>query len=567
MPNRERMSSVDTAWLRMDRPSNLMMIAGVMMFAGRMEFARLHRIIAQRLLPYRRFRQKAVCDTAGCFWEDDPHFDLDFHLQRAELPSPGGQAQLQRHVAELVGTPLDPTKPLWHFQLVENYDGGAALILRIHHCIADGIALVGVMLDLTDAAPGAPRRKAPAAERARAAETLAAEAGEADLWQQIAQPIGEALAAAGRISGSVFSKYVDIARNPLQLVDYARLGGAVAAELGQLALMPDDSATRFKGHPGLAKCVAWSEQLPLAEVKAVGKALGCSVNDMLLAAVTGALRAYLREKGDVVAGVEVRALVPVNLRPPEPEPDRDRRLGNRFGLVALLLPVGIDNPLERLNEVRRRMEALKDSYQAPVTLGLLGVMGLAPKLVQQQVLDLLAAKATAVMTNVPGPQQPLYVAGNRLEQMMFWVPQSGDIGMGVSILSYDGKVQFGLVTDRKFVDDPERIVGRFRSEFEKIVYVLMMEPWDRRRPPEAVEADLLAALGQGRRPRRAPKPEQAAAQARHAPLAASEAEAALRGRTPKATKAGPGATRTRTAATAAARAAAKPGPRVPKRFR
>jgi WS/DGAT/MGAT family acyltransferase len=234
--------------------------------------------------------------------------------------------------------------------------------------------------------------------------------------------------------------------------------------------------------------VAWSEPIPLPEVKAVGKVLGCSVNDMLLSSAAGALRAYLVERGDSVEDVEIRGLIPVNMRQPEDFAE----LGNRFGLVALELPVGVENPLARLYATKERMDRLKGSLQAAVTLTLLGAVGMAPKAAQQQVLDLLANKATAVMTNVPGPAQPLYLAGARLRQPLFWVPQSGDIGMGVSILSYDGKVQFGLITDKGLVPDPERIVGRFAGEFEKLLLLVLMEPPERLADPAAVEAALAA---------------------------------------------------------------------------
>jgi hypothetical protein len=181
-------------------------------------------------------------------------------------------------------------------------------------------------------------------------------------------------------------------------------------------------------------------------------------------------------------------MVPVNMRRPKDA----GKLGNRFGLVALELPVGLENPLARLYATRARMEELKGSYQAALTLSILGVVGMAPKVVQQQVLDMLANKATAVMTNVPGPTTPLYLAGARLRQPLFWVPQSGDIGMGLSILSYDGKVQFGLITDRNLVPDPERIVERFAREFDKLLTLVLMEPWDRLADPVAVEEGLVA---------------------------------------------------------------------------
>ena len=290
-------------------------------------------------------------------------------------------------------------------------------------------------------------------------------------------------------SGMAWSKYLELVSQPEKATHYAKLAGAVTAEIAQLLAMPDDSPTRFKGKPGVAKTVAWSEPMPLDLVKAVGYVAGGSVNDVLLSCVAGALRAYLIERGDNPDGVEIRAMIPVNLR----RPGAENRLGNRFGLVALTLPLGIANPLARLAAVRARMEALKGSYQAPVTLGVLSLVGMAPKALQTQVLDLLAKKATAVMTNVPGPGQPLYMAGGKLAQMMFWVPQSGDIGMGVSILSYNGGVQFGLVTDKSFVPDPQNIVGRFFPEFERLLLAVLQCPRDVPLDPVIAERRILAA--------------------------------------------------------------------------
>ena len=254
--------------------------------------------------------------------------------------------------------------------------------------------------------------------------------------------------------------------------------------------MPNDSPTRFKGKPSAVKHVAWSTPLPLADIKTVCKVLGVSVNDILLSCVAGAMRSYLAGKGDQTEGVEVRGFVPVNLRPRGAE----HKLGNHFGLVALVLPVGIENPFVRLYDVKRRMDDLKSSYQAALSMGILGAVGFLPRAIQKQVLDMFSSKGSAVMTNVPGPQQALHMAGARLAQQMFWVPQSGDIGIGVSILSYNGQVQFGLVTDRKFVDDPQEIVKRFAPEFDKLVYWLLLEG----APPKGIEIPApAAATGSG----------------------------------------------------------------------
>jgi diacylglycerol O-acyltransferase len=160
MSRRERMSAVDTAWLRMDRPTNLMMIVGVMVFDHRMDFDRLRDTIEARLVGrYRRFRQCAVQEVAGAFWQDDPDFDMDAHLKRRALPAGAGKKELQALASELAVQPLNPGKPLWRFDLIEDYEGGSALVTRIHHSIADGIALVGVILSLTDLSPHAPAAK------------------------------------------------------------------------------------------------------------------------------------------------------------------------------------------------------------------------------------------------------------------------------------------------------------------------------------------------------------------------------------------------------------------------
>jgi diacylglycerol O-acyltransferase / wax synthase len=263
-----------------------------------------------------------------------------------------------------------------------------------------------------------------------------------------------------------YSRWVD---DPTLAMDTAKVAAGFAQELAYLATMPSDTTTRLKGKTGTVKCVAWSEPLDLIRVKDVGYVLGCSVNDVLLACVAGAIRSYLVSKGDNVDGAELRAFVPVNLRPP----GKEYKLGNHFGLVGLTLPIGEANPIARVYEVKSRMNALKTGYQAAVSMALLGVLGYVPKAVQRQALSLLSDKGTAVMTNVPGPAKPLYLAGSKIAQNMFWVPQSGHIGMGVSILSYAGGVQFGLITDRKLCPDPQAIIGQFEPEFDKLMTSLM----------------------------------------------------------------------------------------------
>jgi hypothetical protein len=177
------------------------------------------------------------------------------------------------------------------------------------------------------------------------------------------------------------------------------------------------------------------------------------------------LGGYLRERGFDTDDLTLRASVPVNLR----APDEPLTLGNRFGLVFVELATGIVNPLARLFATSDTMAALKGSLQPPMALMSLGLMGMMPARVQAPLVELFSRKATAVVSNVPGPQAPLFMCGQRVTEMYFWVPQSGSIGLGVSLLSYAGKVYFGMISDQQLVDDPDTLVARFAPEFEKLL--------------------------------------------------------------------------------------------------
>jgi WS/DGAT/MGAT family acyltransferase len=360
--------------------------------------------------------------------------------------------------------------------------------------------MIHVLLSMTDTTPDAFIKRglaAPALAMDDYDHDQATDEGTSDIFRRLFNPVTEAVAGAVKAGRDLFETVEEgveeIARLPAQTLSYARQGLGLATEAGHLLLLADDMPTRFRGKQGVAKRVAWAEPLPLPEVRTVGKALGCTVNDVLLSCAAGALRDYLVEKGDPVdPRLEIRATVPVNLRPLE----QANRLGNVFGMVLLTLPIGIENPLERLFELRRRMGELKGSYQAMLALGLLGLLGAGPSIVQASAIRMLTRKASAVVTNVPGPQYPIYWAGARIGEMMFWVPQSGTIGMGISILSYNNRVHFGLVTDFKIIKDPESIIRRFHSEFEKLLLITMMGPWDRQLDPGVMQ-DTIVALRSG----------------------------------------------------------------------
>jgi diacylglycerol O-acyltransferase / wax synthase len=475
------MSKVDTAWLRMDSQSNLMMINGVWTLSPGITWEALCERVQQRLLQYPRFHQRVVEDAAGATWMEDRNFDIAAHVLRETRPRHAGQSMqraLQDRVGALAMQPLDPRRPLWQMHLVEDFVGddgqaGSALIVRIHHCIADGIALIAVTMSLVDGGAEPPKRKARAASEGASAEDWIADA--------LIKPITGLTVKALDLAGDSAARSFQLLADPEKAVhhglsgtlDMARVGYQLMSDAAALALMPDDSPTRLKGQPGNAKRVAWCPPIALDEVKAIGRALNCSVNDVLLSCVAGAIGGYLRSQGDDPTGQEIRAMIPVNLRPLE----EAWKLGNRFGLVPLVLPIGVANPVERVYEVRKRMNALKGSTQPILAFAMLAVAGLMIKPAQEALLNLFGRKTTAVMTNVPGPKEQLTLCGSRVTQCMFWVPQSGDIGLGVSILSYGGGVQFGVITDTQLCPEPQQIIDAFAPEFDQLSLLTLMLPW------------------------------------------------------------------------------------------
>ena len=253
--------------------------------------------------------------------------------------------------------------------------------------------------------------------------------------------------------------------DPGRVVDATKYGARFTGRLGKVTLRWPDPPTLYKGELSVLKKAAWSDPVSLADVKAVGTVMDGTVNDVMASAVTGALRRYMEDQGVQTAGLNFRAYIPFNLRPL----DQPIELGNKFGLVFLSLPIGTIDQVERLQIIKQRMDELKNSTEPEVAITLLSTAGMLPKDIESQVFKIFHAKATAVMTNVPGPQKPLYLAGGRLRHIMGWVPQAGNLALGISILSYDGEVLVGVNTDAGLVPDPEKIIEYVMVEFEEML--------------------------------------------------------------------------------------------------
>lgn len=455
--SRETVSNVDTAWLQMDRPVNLMMIAAFMTFEGPLDYDRVIATVERRLLQFDRFRQRIVpprTPFGSHTWEVDTHFDIRAHMHRIALPAPGDKEALQDLMSDIISTPLDRSRPLWQFHVVEGYQDGWVLAGRLHHAIADGIALMRVLLSLTDFSADAPLPpEAPEDERSSGKRR--------GLLQTITSPATSLARATANVADMVLHQSLETFRNPGRLVDLAKVGADSAATLAMMALRSPDPQTKLRGELGITKRAVWSDPLDLAEVKSVGRALNGTVNDVLMTTVAGALRRYLIDHEQEIDGLNIRAFVPVNLRPL----DAPLELGNRFGLIFPTLPIGTADPHERFLETRRSMLQIKDSPEAVVAYGVLNALGMTPVDIESVFLDFFGSKSSLVLTNVPGPQFQLYLAGSPLREIMAWVPQSAGLAMGVSILSYNGQVMIGVTTDAGLIPDPERIVENVMVEF------------------------------------------------------------------------------------------------------
>ncbi|MBK8049512.1 MAG: wax ester/triacylglycerol synthase family O-acyltransferase [Anaerolineales bacterium] len=460
---REQMSNVDKAWLDMDSSVNLMIINGIMTFDDVLDFDELkHTLETKFVARYRRFRQRVVQGTSGrVYWEDDPHFDIRAHVRRYALPEPGDKAMLQQVVSAIVNEPLDRRKPLWRYLLLENVEGGSAVLVRLHHSMADGIALIRVLLDMTG----------PTAE-----DSLTA-------LERPHKPHGGSHTPVGALVGmtrSITKTGLDVARvavseslqtieHPSHLVDLARSGGIISAAstaiLAKLVLLSPDRKSAFKGELGAIKRVVWSDPVDLTRVKTLGKRYGATVNDVLVAAVAGSLRRYMIMAGDDPALGDMNAMVPINLRP-EHRPKED--LGNEFALVYLSLPVSLADPYDRLMMTKRHMDVLKNSPEPFIGYQILGLIGVLPLDLARQATMWFSSKASSVLTNVPGPRQQIYFSGKRMRNIMFWVPQSGEISLGISIISYNNGVMLGIMADEGLVTDPQALIDGFEDELLRL---------------------------------------------------------------------------------------------------
>lgn len=480
-----RMSPQDALWLTMDRPNNLMVVDVAVVLDGVVPLADVVAAFAALVERHPVFRRRAERRGRAWLWVDDPEFDLATHVTQVVAPNGSDMATVQRYAAEQRSMPLDRDRPLWTSTVVAPVllpDGGigSVIVTRFHHAIADGVRLTQVLLGMLD-----PQSEVPLVARsASAGGVLLAPSDLADGMVEAARvtlnasraavsavttAVSHPLDTAGAVTSTAGSG-LGVIRHPDRLVDALQMLGAAdhrsvndLASVGKL-LLGGSQRTVWTGRPGRAKTVAWSEPLPLARVRAGANRHGATLNDVLVAALAGALRSYLTDRGDVVD--EVTWMVPVNLKPFDTDLPED--LGNYFALVMLDLPLTGPTTDRRIADVHHRMERIKNSDEPLLTFGLQRAISMSPAAMATAVTNFFANKAVGVLTNVPGPRTRLLFAGVGVRQVIGFAPCSGDQPLTTTIFTYDDTVTVGFAGDAELVPDPQTLVALVEREIEAL---------------------------------------------------------------------------------------------------
>ncbi|MGZ3451172.1 MAG: WS/DGAT domain-containing protein [Polyangiales bacterium] len=410
----ERLSGVDAAWRRMDTSKQHATIVSLLVFDGHIERSALVGSVSRSIEKHERFRAR-VHDRGilGATWELDPEFDMNRHVTSA--PPPRDARALRELISDLASEPFDPAHPLWQMVVTEWPGGGTAVISKIHHCLADGVALVRVLLGMTD----------------EGTSITPPEVG----WKP---------------------------ENPEQLEEKLRHLGREADTLAKTLLLPSDPPSVLRGSLGPRKVVAWSSALDLERIRAIGATVSGTINDALTAAIAGGIQRYARDRGRPLEH-DVRAMVPVFLAGAHEQ----KSLGNAFGLVYAALP-RIAEPRARLREAKARMDKIKSTPETSNAVAMLGLLGSLSPAVEQIGIRLFTAKASLVVTNVPGPPLPIHIMGVPLRSMTVWAPFAGDLALSVTAVSHRGELRLGVLSDANVIGHPEGLVDAIERDLAEL---------------------------------------------------------------------------------------------------
>lgn len=443
-------SNQDSLWLHAGSEENLMIVNCLLFFKGKLDLHRLRELVETSLyLP--RFRSTCVLDPSGrdC-WKLALDFDVRLHCYRLALPSPGSDRELEEVVGCLISKPLDQSKPLWESIILEGYQGGGScLLMRIHHVLGDGISLGKLFFERLTTHDELSLQEHLHHHHKKPAQSR---------WYSPMNLLFRPLATVSRL--------ISI---PEQLLEGAK---TMANTIDKFSHMPFDRNMFKPEKLGRLKRVAWSREFELTEIGEVRRRFGVTVNDLLLAVICSALREFALANQSEMHSVEdeVKATLPVNLAPPDNE-----EVGNQFAVVIIKMPISLEDPLERLQTIKRTMDRIKHSLEPNLTFGTAEAISMLPLHLGDAARTFFVNKMSMVISNVPGPPIPVKVAGETVERMLFFLPASGNLAMTFSIFGYNQKISIGVVTDEHNLASSSTLVGLIEKAFQDYANLLTPE--------------------------------------------------------------------------------------------
>jgi WS/DGAT/MGAT family acyltransferase len=453
----KRLGFEDAAFLNFERPEFPYNVGSVAIFEGTIPFEKYVRHVESRIELVPRYHQHVVpvpFNLSQPSWHDDPRFDVRNHIERVRLPEPADDAALARFAGEYLSTQLDRSRPLWELRLVEGLSGGrTAQVAKVHHCMVDGVAGVGLLAALFDFSPEGRTER-----RHRRRERLEPDPGRLSvLTDAVFDQIDETLSTAASLTAAVI--------NPL--ASYGWLKSVAGSFWAARSYLSRPAASMpWKTPLSRPRRLSWV-RLPFAHVKEISSAWGGTINDATLTILSGAFARYLEYHGRETRGVLVRVLIPVNVRAAA----EDAALGNRVSFMLAGLPLDEGNPRERFRRIHEEIASLKAQGQATGMDQLIQLLGKIPAPVQKLfsgALGLPNSLTHFVCTNVPGPRQPLYCVGHKMIDHYPWVPVAWQMGLAVAVMSYDQSLAVSLTADSEVMYDLERLGGYIDESFEEV---------------------------------------------------------------------------------------------------
>ncbi len=410
-----------------------MVISAVMIFEKRLSLGILQKLMQERLIKkYPVFSKKPV-NLSGVFsgheWRHYDEFAIEDHIISAPSLLRQDEAALQELISLELSKALPSNRALWRFMLVEEYGLGSAMIIRVHHSIADGFSLIKVLFDLIDESSESPELSLTFSDPKRS-----------KFFELEIKPSFSL-----KLAHSFFNLF--------------RVMWQGVSSIKQLVFSRSDQKSLLTNKIGVIKKVTWTQPMDLDEIKNIAKNAGATVNDIMVTIVSGALHRYMHRRDALIK--QVRTAIPVNLR----KKIKGQTLGNKFGLVFLTLPIGEKSAAQRLEIIRHSMKKLKNSTDALMSKSLLSLIGYLPVLLEHRLINMFARKVSSIMSNVPGPQHAIFIGGVKVTKFMFWPPKTGDVGLGFSIFSYNKQISIGISADVQIIKDPVELIEDMREEF------------------------------------------------------------------------------------------------------